>query len=55
MQLSWEPLPLDLRTTFRIAHGASDRRDNVLVRLDEGLGEEAAVAYHGETPEGIMA
>jgi len=46
---------LDLRTTFRIAHGASDRRDNVLVRLDEGLGEAAAVAYHGETPAGIMA
>ncbi len=55
MKLRWEPLPLALRTTFRIAHGASDRRDNVLVRLDEGLGEAAAVAYHGETQAGIMA
>ncbi len=55
MNLSWEALPLELRTTFRIAHGASDRRDNVLVCLDEGLGEAAAVAYHGETQAGIMA
>ncbi len=55
MNLSWEPLSLELRTTFRIAHGASDRRDNVLVHLDEGLGEAAAVAHHGETQAGIMA
>jgi L-alanine-DL-glutamate epimerase-like enolase superfamily enzyme len=54
MKLTWEPLTLELRTTFRIAHGADDRRDNVLARLDEGIGEAAAVKYHGETQAGIM-
>ncbi|HKO92194.1 MAG TPA: dipeptide epimerase [Polyangiaceae bacterium] len=58
MQLSWQPLPLQLIQPFRIAHGTSSVRHNVLVRLGEGLaeglGEAAAVHYHGETPEGIV-
>ncbi len=61
MKLTWEPMTLNLRRTFRIAHGASDQRRNVLVRLDEahgphsGIGEAAAVPYHGESQAGIMA
>jgi L-Ala-D/L-Glu epimerase len=59
MKLSWEPITLDLRTTFRIAHGASDQRFNVVSRLTNGeyygRGEAAAVAYHGETQAGICA
>ena len=54
MQLRWEPITLDLRTTFRVAHGASDQRHNVLVYLDDGVGEAAAVPYYGETQEGIV-
>lgn len=54
LELSWEPVTLNLRTTFRIAHGASDQRHNVIVHLEEGLGEAAAVSYHGETQAGIM-
>jgi len=54
MQLTWDPVTLNLKTTFRIAHGASDQRHNVIAHLDEGLGEAAAVAYHGETQQGIM-
>jgi L-alanine-DL-glutamate epimerase-like enolase superfamily enzyme len=54
MKLSWEPIDLELRTTFRVAHGASDVRRNVLVYLDEGVGEAAAVPYYGETQEGII-
>jgi L-alanine-DL-glutamate epimerase-like enolase superfamily enzyme len=54
MRLTWESLTLELRTTFRIAHGADDRRYNVLARLDDGFGEAAAVTYHGETQSGIM-
>jgi L-alanine-DL-glutamate epimerase-like enolase superfamily enzyme len=54
MKLSWEPIDLELRTTFRVAHGASDVRWNVLVYLDEGVGEAAAVPYYGETQEGII-
>jgi L-alanine-DL-glutamate epimerase-like enolase superfamily enzyme len=54
MQLSWESLTLDLKTPFRIAHGTSHQRHNVLVRLDEGIGEAPAVVYYGETQEVIL-
>jgi L-alanine-DL-glutamate epimerase-like enolase superfamily enzyme len=54
MELHWEPITLELRTTFRVAHGASDQRKNVLVHLDDGVGEAAAVPYYGETQEGII-
>jgi L-Ala-D/L-Glu epimerase len=54
MKLRWEPITLDLKTTFRVAHGASDQRHNVLVHLDDGVGEAAAVPYYGETQNGII-
>jgi L-alanine-DL-glutamate epimerase-like enolase superfamily enzyme len=54
MKLHWEPITLELRTTFRVAHGASDQRHNVLVYLDEAVGEAAAVPYYGETQAGII-
>jgi L-alanine-DL-glutamate epimerase-like enolase superfamily enzyme len=54
LMLAYEPITLDLRTTFRIAHGASDQRHNVIVRLNEGIGEGAGVAYLGETQAGII-
>jgi L-alanine-DL-glutamate epimerase-like enolase superfamily enzyme len=52
--LTYQPITLNLRTPFRIAHGVSEQRHNVIMRLDDGLGEAAAVAYHGETPQKIM-
>jgi L-Ala-D/L-Glu epimerase len=55
LTLTCEPVTLELRTTFRIAHGASDQRHNVIAHLNEGLGEGAAVAYHGESQAGITA
>ncbi len=54
MKLHWEPLSLELKTTFRVAHGASNYRHNVLVYLDDGVGEAATVPYYGETQEGII-
>ncbi len=48
------PITLNLRTTFRIAHGASDTRNNVLLRLGDGWGEAAPVAYHGESAAQVM-
>jgi len=58
MNLSGETVTLNLKTTFRIAHGASDQRHNVIVHLTDGvetgIGEAAAVSYHGETPAAIM-
>ncbi len=55
MKITWRPITLELKNVFRIAHGASARRHNVIVQVEEGLGEAAGVAYHGETPERIMA
>ncbi len=49
-----EPFTLDLRTTFRIAHGASDQRQTVIVHIAEGIGEGAIVSYHGESLEGVL-
>jgi L-Ala-D/L-Glu epimerase len=54
MKLHWEPITLELKTTFRVAHGASDQRHNVLVYLDDGVGEAAAVPYYDETQQGII-
>ena len=54
MRITTEPFDLHLRTTFTIAHGASDVRHNVLVRIDEGVGEAPIVPYYDETPQGVM-
>jgi L-alanine-DL-glutamate epimerase-like enolase superfamily enzyme len=54
MKITIEPICLNLKTTFRIAHGADDQRFNVLVHLDEGVGEAPAVPYYGETQQGIV-
>ncbi len=53
--ISWEPITLNLHTPFRIAHGVSLQRFNVIVHIGDGIGEAAAVAYHGESQEGILA
>ncbi len=40
------PLDLQLKTPFRVSHGASSIRENVLVRVGAGLGEAAIVPYY---------
>ena len=55
MKLAYEPYTLKLKTTWRIAHGASDQRHNVFVKIGEGLGEAAGVPHHGESQAGIIA
>ena len=59
MKLSSHPMTLDLRSTFRVSHGASDQRHNVLVKIEHdglvGYGEAAAVFYYGDTQESLMA
>lgn len=55
MRLSIEPCSLHLRQPFNIAHGVSLSRENVLVHLDAGTGEAAAVPYLGESREAIIA
>ena len=50
MQLHYEPITLDLSTPFRIAHGTSYARHNVLVTISDGQhvgrGEAAPVRQH---------
>jgi L-alanine-DL-glutamate epimerase-like enolase superfamily enzyme len=51
--LKYQPITLNLETPFRIAHGTSEARHNVLVRINdgqhEGVGEAAPVRQHHET------
>jgi hypothetical protein len=54
MRITAEALDLHLRTTFTLAHGASDVRHNVLIRIDEGVGEAPIVPYYHESPQGVM-
>ena len=58
MQLQYEPIRLDLRVPFRIAHGTSHSRENVLLRLSdgehEGYGEAAPVRQHHETQAEVL-
>jgi len=58
MYLEFEPIKLTLKTPFRIAHGSSKVRNNVLVRIGdgehEGLGEAAPVTQHHETQASVL-
>jgi L-alanine-DL-glutamate epimerase-like enolase superfamily enzyme len=58
MKLSYEPITLKLETPFRIAHGTSVARHNVLLRISDGehvgLGEAAPVRQHDETQAGVL-
>ena len=58
MRLEAEPITLNLKIPFRIAHGTSHARQNVLVRVGDGeqvgLGEAAPVRQHHETQKGVL-
>lgn len=55
MRLSYEPYTVRTTHTWRIAHGATNERHNVLVQIGEGIGEAAGVPHHGESAAGIIA
>lgn len=59
MHIEIEPITLTLEKPFRIAHGTSLARHNVLVRIGdgehEGLGEAAPVRQHHETQATVLA
>jgi len=58
MKIAVEPITLKLEMPFRIAHGTSHARHNVLVRIadgdHQGLGEAAPVRQHHETQQGVL-
>lgn len=49
MHLTCEPIPFDLGATFRIAHGASDQRHNVLAHLGSPDDERIVAAIRQAT------
>ncbi|MBN1993168.1 MAG: dipeptide epimerase [Anaerolineae bacterium] len=50
-----EPITLTLKTPFRIAHGTSVVRHNVLVHLGDSVGEGAIMPYGGYTQAEVVA
>jgi len=58
MQLNYKALRLYLRTPFKIAHGSSSFRDNVILQISDnginGFGEAAPVKQHHESLESVM-
>jgi L-alanine-DL-glutamate epimerase-like enolase superfamily enzyme len=55
MKISVEPITLHLKTPFRIAHGTSTARHNVLVYAGEGVGEGAIPPYYTHTQADVVA
>lgn len=55
MQLSAEPITLHLKTPFRIAHGTSTARHNVLVHLGDSVGEGALAPYYDHSQAEAVA
>lgn len=58
MIIETQKLSLKLENPFKISHGTSTARENVLVRIRAGqltgTGEAAVVPYYGETPERVI-
>jgi L-alanine-DL-glutamate epimerase-like enolase superfamily enzyme len=54
MRITTEPFDLHLRMPFTIATSSTNVRHNLLVRVDEGLGEAPIVPHYHETPQGVM-
>ncbi|MBN1284440.1 MAG: dipeptide epimerase [Anaerolineae bacterium] len=53
--LTTEPITLTLKTPFKIAHGTSATRHNVIVHLGAALGEAALAPYYGVTAADVIA
>jgi L-Ala-D/L-Glu epimerase len=51
LEIQHSAVRLALRNAFNLAHGSSDARTNLLVRIEEGWGEVPVVPYYGRTPE----
>ncbi len=55
MNIEQKIVTVHLKETFRIAHGASDERDIIVVDIEGGLGEASPVHYYGESIETIAS
>ena len=55
MHFNVELLNLKLKTPFRIAHGTSTERQNILVHLGDSVGEGAIMPHVGYSQRELVA
>ncbi len=55
MNIEHKIVKVHMKETFRIAHGASDDKDLVIVNIEGGLGEASPVHYYGESVDTITS
>lgn len=53
MHLTYHTINLKLKHPFRISRSVTESKKNVIVQIDEGIGEAAPSAYYGENAETV--
>jgi L-alanine-DL-glutamate epimerase-like enolase superfamily enzyme len=54
MHLTHHTIDLKLKHPFRISRSVTESKKNVIVKIDEGIGEAAPSAYYGENAETVI-
>ncbi|MGB7061406.1 MAG: dipeptide epimerase [Candidatus Zixiibacteriota bacterium] len=54
MQLTYHTIDLKLKHPFRISRSVTELKKNVIVHIDEGIGEAAPSEYYGENAETVI-
>jgi len=54
MQLTYHTIDLELKHPFRISRSVTELKKNVIVQIDEGIGEAAPSQYYGENAETVI-
>jgi L-alanine-DL-glutamate epimerase-like enolase superfamily enzyme len=54
MRISCHTIDLKLKHPFRISRSVTEFKKNVIVQIDEGIGEAAPSAYYGENAETVI-
>jgi L-alanine-DL-glutamate epimerase-like enolase superfamily enzyme len=54
MQLTYHTIDLKLKHPFRISHSVTEVKKNVIVQIDEGIGESAPSAYYNENADTVI-
>jgi len=54
MHLTYHTIDLKLKHPFRISRSVTEVKKNVIVKIDEGIGEAAPSAYYGENAETVI-
>lgn len=54
MSLTYHTIDLKLKHPFRISRSVTESKRNVIVQIEEGIGEAAPSAYYGENAETVI-